>query len=111
MPKKRLSAIVDRATWEIVTKGRAGIWWDSVVEKLWKDIGGNEEEATSAGKVGKYKAEVEERIERREASATKQGGIGQILGDIWGIEGRNRNENVLARANGLRENAKTAFFV
>ena len=66
MPKKRLPAIVDRAVWEKVTEGRAGISWDSVVEKVWKDIGGNQEEVMSAGKCGKYKAEVEERIERRE---------------------------------------------
>ena len=41
MPKKRLPAIADRAVWEKVTKGRAGIRWDSVVEKVWKDIRGN----------------------------------------------------------------------
>ena len=28
---------------EKVTKGRAGIRWDSLVEKLWKDVGGNQE--------------------------------------------------------------------
>ena len=44
MPKKRLSAIGDIAVWEKVTKGRAGIRWDSVVEKVWKDIGGNQED-------------------------------------------------------------------
>ena len=43
MPKTRLPAIAGRAVWEKVTKGRAGIRWDSVVEKVWKDIGGNEE--------------------------------------------------------------------
>ena len=31
-PKKRLPAIVDRAVWEKVTKGRAGTRWDGVVE-------------------------------------------------------------------------------
>ena len=40
MPKKRLPAIADRAVWEKVTKGRAGIKWDSVVEKVSKDRGG-----------------------------------------------------------------------
>ena len=66
----RLPAIVDRAVWEKVTKGRAGIRWDSVVEKVWKGIGGNQEEAMPAGKFGKYK-EVEgslgSAIERRES--------------------------------------------
>ena len=33
MPRKRLPAIADRAVWEEVTKARAGIRWDSVVEK------------------------------------------------------------------------------
>ena len=37
MPEKRLPAIVDRAVWEKTTKGRAGIRWDNVVEKIWKD--------------------------------------------------------------------------
>ena len=40
MPKERLPAIVDGAVWEKITKGRAGI----VVEKIWKDLGGNQEE-------------------------------------------------------------------
>ena len=39
MPE-RLPAIADRALWEKEIKGRAGIRWDSVVEKVWKDIGG-----------------------------------------------------------------------
>ena len=40
MPKKRLPAIADRAAREKVSKGRAGLRLDSVVEKVWKDIGG-----------------------------------------------------------------------
>ena len=44
MPKKRFPAIADGAVWEKVTKDRAGIRWDSVVEKIWKDIGENQEE-------------------------------------------------------------------
>ena len=44
MPKKGLPAIAKRTVWEKVTKGRAGIRWDSVVEKVWKDIGGNQED-------------------------------------------------------------------
>ena len=37
MPKKRLPTIANSAEWEKVMKGRAGIWWDSVV-------GGNQED-------------------------------------------------------------------
>ena len=36
MPKKGMPAIADGAVWEKITKGRAGIRWDSVVEKVWK---------------------------------------------------------------------------
>ena len=59
-----MPAIVDRAVWEKVTNGRAGIRWDGVVEKLWKGIGGNHEEVMSAGKFGRYKAEVKEMLLR-----------------------------------------------
>ena len=45
--KKRLPAIADRAIWEKVTKGRAGTRWDSVVEKVWMDRGGNQQEVMS----------------------------------------------------------------
>ena len=41
-----------------VTKGRAGIRWDSVVEKVWKDIGGNQEEILSIETFAGYKTEV-----------------------------------------------------
>ena len=41
--------------WEKVTKGRAGVRWDSVVEKLWQDIGGNPEEILSIEKFGGFK--------------------------------------------------------
>ena len=58
MPKKRLPAIPDRAVWEKVTKGRAEIRWDSVVEKAWKDVGGNQEEMLSTEKFGGYKTKV-----------------------------------------------------
>ena len=47
MPKKRLPAIADRAVLEEVTKVRAGIRWDTVVEKVWKDRGGKQQEVMS----------------------------------------------------------------
>ena len=40
MLEKRLPAIVDRAVWEKITKGQAGIRWDNAVEKTWKDLSG-----------------------------------------------------------------------
>ena len=56
-----------------------------------------------AGRFGKYKAdEVEKRIERRERLALRNNVESEKhLETIRGIEGRNRNENVFARPNGL----------
>ena len=71
MLKKRLPAILDRAVLEKVTKGQAGIRWDNVVEREWKDIGEKQEEVISAEKFGRCEAEVEERIERREMLALR----------------------------------------
>ena len=62
MPDKRLPAITDRAVWEKITKGRAEIRWNNVVEKVWKDLGGDREEVLSIEKFGGYKTEVKETI-------------------------------------------------
>ena len=75
-PKKLLPAIADRAVWEKVSKGRAGIRWDSVVEKVWKhnnnDIGGNQEEMLSIEKfAGQDRSERKDR-NKGKASAKKQ---------------------------------------
>ena len=60
MPEKRLPAIADRAVWEKMTKGRAGITWDNVVDKIWKELGGDQEGVLSVEKFGGYKTEVKE---------------------------------------------------
>ena len=52
MPTKRLLAIADRAVWEKVAKGRAGIRWDNAGDKVWKEIGGNQEEMQPMEKFG-----------------------------------------------------------
>ena len=46
MPEKRLPAIVNRAVLENITKGRSGIRWDNVIEKIWKDLGGGARRGT-----------------------------------------------------------------
>ena len=51
MPKKKLPTIADGAVWENVTKGSTGVGWNSVVEKVWKDTGGNQEEMLPLGEV------------------------------------------------------------
>ena len=56
-PEKRLPAIADRVVWKKITKGRAGIRWDNVVEKAWKDVGADQEEVLSIEKFGGYKTE------------------------------------------------------
>ena len=59
-------AVADRGVWEKATKGRAGKRWDIVVEKVWEDIGGNQEEILSIHGVWGYKTEVKERIDGRD---------------------------------------------
>ena len=70
MPKKRLPVIADMAVWEKVAKGRAGLRWDSEAEKVWKDIGGNQEDTLTTETPG-YKTEVKEIIEIRERPALR----------------------------------------
>ena len=53
-----MPVIAETAVWDKVTKGRAGIRWDSVVEKAWTDKGGNEEETLPIEKFAGYKEEV-----------------------------------------------------
>ena len=71
MPKKKLQAKADRTVWEKVAKGRAGIRWDGVVEKEWKDIGGSLQEILPIEKFAGYKTEVKENVEIRENSALR----------------------------------------
>ena len=51
------SRLADRAVWEKITKGRAGIRCGNVVKKVWKDLGGDQEEVLSIEKFGGYKTE------------------------------------------------------
>ena len=60
-----MPAIVDRAEWEKITKERAGIRWGNVVEKIWKETVGDQQEVLSIEKFGGYKTEVKERLEGR----------------------------------------------
>ena len=71
MQTKRLPAIASSVVWEKVAKGRAGIRWDNAGDKVWKEIGGNQEEILSINKFGGCKAEVKERIETRERPALR----------------------------------------
>ena len=66
-----MPAIADRAVWEKVTKGRAGTRWDSVVENIWKDIGGHQEEILSIQKFAGYKTEAKQNVVIRERLALR----------------------------------------
>ena len=70
MPEKRLPAIVDRAVWEKITKGRAGRW-DNVVEKIRKGLGADQEEVLSLEKFGGYRSKINNR-RKGKASAKKK---------------------------------------
>ena len=100
-----------RAVWEKATKWRAGIiGWDSVVEKVWRDTGGNQEERMTVYKFGRYKTEPKERRERRERLALRRKVKSEKHSrNIRGIKTTDRNENIFARINGLSENAETAI--
>ena len=65
-----MPAIADRAVRDKVTKGRAGARWDSVVEKVRKDIGGAKK-ILPAEKFGGYKTEVKEVVEIGESLALR----------------------------------------
>ena len=106
--KKRLPAIADRAVWEKATKGRAGTMWDIVVEKVWKDIGGNQEDILAVEKFAGCKTEIKENIEIRERLALRNKvKEEEHLRDLREVKGRSMKENVFPRPNGLRENAET----
>ena len=60
--------------WEKATKGRAGILWDSVVDKARTDIGAYQEGLMSVDTFGRYRTEVENIMgEEAKASAEKYG--------------------------------------
>ena len=110
MPEKRLPAIVDNAVWEKTTKGRAGIRWDTVVEKISQGLAGDQEVVLSTEKFGGYKTEVKEKVEERERRALRNKVKEEKhIGDTRGVEGRYWNGNVSTRPNGLHQKAETAI--
>ena len=73
--------------------------------EVWTAIGGNQEEILSIDKFAGFNTKKKKIQKQGRASAEKQGETG---GTLTTFTGRNRNENVFARPNGLRENAETA---
>ena len=75
-----MPAIAYRVVWETVTEGRAEIRWDRVGEKVWKDVGGNQEEILSIDNFGGCKSEIKRQDRSKgKASAKKQGERGGTL--------------------------------
>ena len=67
MPEKRLPAIqLIELYGKKGTRGGAGVRCDSVVEKLWKEKGGNQEEMVPVEKLGYIRQRVKCSIERRD---------------------------------------------
>ena len=80
-----------------------------MIEKVWKDTGGNQE-ILSIEKLAGYKTKVKENIEIRGRLALRNKvEEEEHLRYLWGVKRRNRNENVFARPNGIREKAETAI--
>ena len=81
MPKQRLPAIANRAVWEKVTKGRAGVRWDNVVDTVWKEVPGRRKPRrhTVHWEDWGFKTEVKERIEMSESLALKRRWKGEHL--------------------------------
>ena len=66
MPPPPLITIVNRTACEKTRKGQYGIRWGNVLEKICKDLRGDQEEIVSIEKLGGYKAEVKETVKERE---------------------------------------------
>ena len=63
MQRKRLLVIVDRAVWKKQRKGRLENRWDrDDVEKIWKEIGGNQDEILSIDEAAGFKTKVRNQI-------------------------------------------------
>lgn len=51
-----------RTVWNKKTRGQAGIQWDRIVENVWKEIGGSQDEILSIDEGGVYKTNVRDMI-------------------------------------------------
>ena len=65
---------------------------------------------TPVEEFGRYKTEAEERIRRTDRLALRN----KVKSEkhsryMWGVKRSDRNENVFARPDGLRDNAETAI--
>ena len=46
--------------------------WDTIVEKMWKDTGGDQEEVLSTEKIGAGTRQKQKKVEEREKASAKE---------------------------------------
>ena len=107
-----LPVTANGAVWENVTKGRTGIRWNNVGDKVWKEIGGKQEEIycprRSLG--GMYKAELKRNVKKKGRASVKKGGTGRTFRYIREVLSEETGMQCTCMAqNGLRENPETAI--
>ena len=78
------------------------------MEKVWKEIGGTKKNTVHRKVCGVHDRSTSKDRNKGKASAKKHGEGGGTRYSRE-VKRRNRNENVFARPNGLRENAETAI--
>ncbi|CAB1113164.1 unnamed protein product [Ectocarpus sp. CCAP 1310/34] len=71
MSDDRLPAMVDKAARGKATPGKKGIRWDKVVERVWKEIGDEEETLDTEG-FGGFKKKVKEMLKSREEATLRK---------------------------------------
>ena len=91
------------------TTGRDKVRWYRVVERVWKDIEGNQEEILATGRFAGYKTKVKEIIEIRERPALRNKVEEENTLRYTGRYEKRWDENVISRPNGLRDNAEIAI--
>ena len=77
-----MPAIASSFGWEKVPKGRVGIRWDNVVDNVWKEVGGNQEDILFMEKFGGTTRQKQKY--RKKANASVK--TGRTFRDIWEVK-------------------------
>lgn len=109
MPGKKLPATVDEAVWEKKMKGQAGIRRNMVVERVWEDTGGNQDEILFIDECGGCKTKVGDTIEIRQKKGLRRKVDQEEDLKIYEVERGNRDENICARPSGLLETVESTI--
>ena len=82
--RKIFPAIVDLTVRKKRTNEQAGIRWDRVVENLWREIRGNQNEIMSIDDGGGYKTKLRHMVEKRWKETLKRNVDGEEHLKIYG---------------------------